>query len=74
MFFGLLHALLIVHSKYLIGGWDEVADYWSSRAIPSEFWNKKGLFVNGILALGTMVWMIFSSVFRHKSVTKSFPL
>jgi hypothetical protein len=66
VFFSLLHALLIIHSKYLLGGWEEVQAYWATRAVPNKFWSKPGLLVNGILALGTMVWMIFSSVFRHK--------
>ncbi|KIR80171.1 ferric-chelate reductase [Cryptococcus gattii EJB2] len=61
LFFSAIHTFVILYAPYRQGGISWTRAYWIMYNKPSNFFNSKGLMVNGTFALAALSWIVFSS-------------
>lgn len=61
VFFSAIHTFIILYAPYRQGGISWTRAYWTMYNKPSNFFNSKGLMVNGTFALAALSWIVISS-------------
>nr|KIR83235.1 hypothetical protein I308_06434 [Cryptococcus tetragattii IND107] len=61
LFFSAIHTFIILYAPYRQGGISWTRAYWTMYNKPSNFFNSKGLMVNGTFALAALSWIVISS-------------